>query len=392
MTDLSSVGAALINGGSNVLGGLVRGIGGLSSANSANKANKQIARENRQWQTKENQLNRDWEEKMWQAQNEYNTPSAMMSRYKAAGLNPYLVGDGSPSVGAAASAGTPSMVSAPNQPNMIPADVSGFGVGISQGASSAMQTYLQARSIDANVANQEAQTANTFAETYAKLIDSMGYKDANNVMQKIAPLFSHGDMNSPLVRRLQANALRAEADSEMSRLNYDIAERFGFQQKEREMEILQHMPDKVLAEINKLDSDVLLNKQAVNELVTRMARNLAEALKLGSEATTINALRRYIVDSAKYQSLLLSYQEGESSAEYESNGLIRRNKRTEEYKSKKAETFGVWNPEYSPELKKAQTFIETISPFIPSTSFGAFGTYNMNPVPLGPKSVRGFGR
>ena len=273
MSDLSSVGAALINGGSNVLGGLVSGIGGIISANSANKANKQIAAENRRWQTKENQLNRDWEEKMWQAQNEYNTPSAMMSRYKAAGLNPYLVGDGSPTVGAASSPGTPSMVGAPNQPNIIPADVSGFGRGVA-GVGDAISTYLQARSIDANVANQEAQTANTFAETYAKLIDSMGYKDANNVMQKIAPLFSHGDMNSPLVRRLQANALRAEADSEMSRLNYDIAERFGFQQKEREMEILQHMPDKVLAEINKLNADALLSRKSVDELVTRMARNI----------------------------------------------------------------------------------------------------------------------
>lgn len=382
--------AGLIAGGANLLGGIATGIGSLISSSSTNKANKKIARENRAWQSKENQLNRDWEEKMWQAQNEYNTPSAMMSRYKAAGLNPYLVGDGSPSVGAASSPGSPSMVGAPNQPNLIAPDVSGFGVGISQGASSAMQTYLQAKSIDANVANQEAQTANTFAETYAKLIDSMGYKDANYVMEKIAPLFSHGDMNSPLVRRLQANAMRAEADSEMSRLNYDIAERFGFQQKEREMEILQHMPDKILAEINKLKADELLSRKSVDELVTRMARNLAEALKLGAEANTINQLRTYIVNSAKYESLLLSYQEGEASAEFESNGVIRKNKRTQEYKDKKADSFGSWNEDYNSTLKKVNSFIQTASPFIPSTSFGAFGTYNLNPVPLGPQSIKGF--
>ena len=333
------------------VGGIVSGVGNIISANSANKANKQIAAENRRWQTKENQLNRDWEEKMWQAQNEYNTPSAMMSRYKAAGLNPYLVGDGSPSVGAAASAGTPSMVGAPNQPNMIPADVSGFGVGIS----SAVQTYLQAKSIDANVANQEAQTANTFAETYAKLIDSMGYKDASNVMQKIAPLFSHGDLNSPLVRRLQANALRAEAESEMSRLNYDIAERFSFQHKEREMEILQHMPDKILSEIEKLNSDVLLNKKSVDELVTRMARNLAEALKLRADATTINALRDYVVNSAMYQSQILSYEQGEGAAEFEGNSGVRMFKVSSEGKSKRAETYKTFNKDYNPRLKKVDT-------------------------------------
>ena len=364
MSDLSSVGAALINGGSNVLGGLVSGIGGIISANSANKANKQIAAENRRWQTKENQLNRDWEEKMWQAQNEYNTPSAVMSRYKSAGLNPYLAGDGSPTVGAASSPGTPSMVGAPNQPNMIPADVSGFGRGVA-GLGDAVSTYLQARSIDANVANQEAQTANTFAETYAKLIDSMGYKDASNVMQKIAPLFSHGDMNSPLVRRLQANAMRAEAEADMADLNNQIAQRFGFQQKEREMEVLQHMPDKILAEIDKLDSETLLNKQAVNELVTRMARNLAEALKLNADATTINALRKYVVDTAKYQSQILSYEEGEASADYEGNSGIRAFKVSPEGKSKRAETYKTFNKEYNPRLKKTDTFIKTISPVTP---------------------------
>ena len=390
MADLSKLGPSLITGAGSLLGGVVGGIGSIISTNSANKANKQIAAENRRWQTKENQLNRDWEEKMWQAQNEYNTPSAMMSRYKAAGLNPYLVGDGSPSVGAAASAGTPSMVGAPNQPNMIPADVSGFGVGISQGASSAMQTYLQASSIDANIANQQAQTARSYAETYASLVDSMGFKGANKVMDVVAPLFSHGDANSPLVRRLQANALRAEAESEMADLNNQLAQRFGFQQKEREMEILQLMPDKVLAEINKLKADELLSRKSVDELVTRMARNLAEALKLGAEANTINQLRTYIVNSAKYESLLLSYQEGESSAEYESNAVIRKNKRTQEYKDKKAETFGTWNEDYNPTLKKVNSFIQTASPFIPSTSFGAFGTYNLNPVPLGPQSIKGF--
>jgi len=359
----SNLGPALVNAGGSLLGGLVGGIGSIISTNSANKANKQIAAENRRWQTKENQLNRDWEEKMWQAQNEYNTPSAMMSRYKSAGLNPYLVGDGSPSVGAAASAGTPSMVGAPNQPNMIPADVSGFGRGV-VGVGSAVSTYLQAKSIDADVANQQAQTARSYAETYAMLIDSMGIKGANKVMDVIAPLYSHGDMNSPLIRRLQANAMRAEAEADMADLNNQIAQRFGFQQKEREMDVLQHMPDKILAEIDKLDSETLLNKKAVDELVTRMARNLAEALKLNADATTINALREYVVNTAKYQSQILSYEEGESFADYEGNSGVRAFKVSSVGKSKRAETYKTFNKEYNPRLKKADTFIKTISPVV----------------------------
>lgn len=364
MSGLSEIGAALINGGSGLLGGVAQGIGGIVSANSANKANRQIAAENRRWQTQENQLNRDWEEKMWQAQNEYNTPSAVMARYKSAGLNPYLAGDGSPTVGAASSAGTPSMVGAPNLSNMIPADVSGFGRGLAAGGS-AVSTYLQAQSVDANIANQQSQTARSFAETYASLLDSVGQKKADAIMDSIAPMFGHGDSNSPLMRRLRSSALRSEAEADMADLNNQIAQRFGFQQKEREMQVLQHMPDKILAEINKLSADALLSKESVNELVTREARNLAEALKLRADASTINALREYVVDSAKYQSQILSYEEGESSAEFIGNRGVRAFMMSPEGRSKRAETYKTFNKDYNPRLKKVDTFIKTISPMTP---------------------------
>lgn len=63
MSDLSNIGPSLVTGAGSLLGGVVGGIGSIISTNSANKVNKQIAVENRRWQTKENQLNRDWEEK-----------------------------------------------------------------------------------------------------------------------------------------------------------------------------------------------------------------------------------------------------------------------------------------------------------------------------------------
>ena len=39
-------------------------------------------------QASENQKNRDWNEKMWQMNNEYNDPSAVRSRLENAGMNP----------------------------------------------------------------------------------------------------------------------------------------------------------------------------------------------------------------------------------------------------------------------------------------------------------------
>ena len=82
---------------------------GSASQNKVNDTNLQINRENNAFNAAEAEKQRNWQESMWDKNNEYNSPSAMVSR----GLNPYIgssVGAGvskSPaSGGAAASAAT----------------------------------------------------------------------------------------------------------------------------------------------------------------------------------------------------------------------------------------------------------------------------------------------
>ena len=82
---------------------------GSASQNKVNDTNLQINRENNAFNAAEAEKQRNWQESMWNKNNEYNSPSAMVSR----GLNPYIgssVGAGvskSPaSGGAAASAAT----------------------------------------------------------------------------------------------------------------------------------------------------------------------------------------------------------------------------------------------------------------------------------------------
>lgn len=65
--------------GIGVVGDVASGVLGLNAQQKANEANIALAREQMQWQ-----------EKMWNKQNEYNTPSAQMERFRAAGINPYL--------------------------------------------------------------------------------------------------------------------------------------------------------------------------------------------------------------------------------------------------------------------------------------------------------------
>lgn len=103
--------APLVLGGIIAAGASLAGnVIGASSQNKTNEASKEIAEMNNKFNAEQAQLQRDWQEDMWNKNNEYNSPQALISR----GLNPFIgsnVGAGvskSPaSGGAAASAAAP---------------------------------------------------------------------------------------------------------------------------------------------------------------------------------------------------------------------------------------------------------------------------------------------
>lgn len=83
---------------------------GASSQSKVNDTSKQIAEMNNKFNAEQAQLQRDWQEDMWNKNNEYNSPEAMISR----GLNPFIgsstgagVSKSPASGGAAASASSP---------------------------------------------------------------------------------------------------------------------------------------------------------------------------------------------------------------------------------------------------------------------------------------------
>ena len=80
-----------------IVGGALSGISNMFGAHSQNKSvDKQLAaareesEKTRKWQTSEREAQNDWNYKLWQANNEYNTPAAVQARLKAAGINPDL--------------------------------------------------------------------------------------------------------------------------------------------------------------------------------------------------------------------------------------------------------------------------------------------------------------
>lgn len=125
-----------------LFGSIAGGLLGIGSSVFENSQNRQNVRETNQMNYKINQMNnqfnermamqqRDFQENMWNKENEYNTASAQRQRLEEAGLNPYLMMNGG-SAGSAQSAGPGASASSAGSAVMEPfqADYSGIGSSI----------------------------------------------------------------------------------------------------------------------------------------------------------------------------------------------------------------------------------------------------------------------
>lgn len=117
---------AAISGGVSLLGGIF----GKNSQSSANKTNLQINRENQAWNEKMMDKQNAWNLAQWNRENEYNSASQQVARFRAAGLNPYLMMSNG-SAGSASSVTSASPASASMSNSVSPFDYSAAASGIS---------------------------------------------------------------------------------------------------------------------------------------------------------------------------------------------------------------------------------------------------------------------
>ena len=91
------------------VGNLTDNVLGMVNQNHQNKVNLRMMREQNAFNSEQAHIQRDWQERMWELNNEYNSPGAMISR----GLNPFLQGSAamagsrSPASGGAAATAAP---------------------------------------------------------------------------------------------------------------------------------------------------------------------------------------------------------------------------------------------------------------------------------------------
>ena len=144
-----------------IISSLLGGIGNAISGSNTNKTNRAINRENNEFNAKEAQKERDWQESMY---NKFGTAQAKADQLRRAGLNAQLSGvqpDSAPAQGAAASASSPVAMQNPRYGDAI--------TGAVQAGLDAVSTFSQSELNDSMTNLNKSQKQLADAETdYSK--------------------------------------------------------------------------------------------------------------------------------------------------------------------------------------------------------------------------------
>ena len=248
---------------------------GASSQSKTNDTSKEIAEMNNKFNAEQAQLQRDWQEKMWNKNNEYNSPHAMISR----GLNPFIgsstgagVSRSPASGGAAASAAAPPSLQAfrpdfsdvgtalasmaqarasimnaeqnaaltPYRINQILGDTNYRNIGVGQSGYWNASTGRRSALLDQSKEYQELKNMEfagrlTSAQEAQILLDSKAQQVLNKYLdeqqqadlfikgQTLANLYSQGALTEAQYKNQMAQAVKTAAETNGIRINNKIA-------------------------------------------------------------------------------------------------------------------------------------------------------------------------
>jgi len=140
---IDPVTGAIIGSTTSLIGNLVQ-----------NRTNRRLAEEQRQWNVKQWNREKQHAIDMWNMENAYNHPAEQMKRFAAAGLNPHLIyGKGS--------AGNASPISTPSVQGYNRAEANNIAQGVDF-----FQNFVNFRHIQAQTDNVEANTVVARQEAY----------------------------------------------------------------------------------------------------------------------------------------------------------------------------------------------------------------------------------
>lgn len=248
---------------------------GAASQSNTNDTSKEIAEMNNKFNAEQAQIQRDWQEDMWNKNNEYNSPHAMISR----GLNPFIgsstgagVSKAPASGGAAASAASPPSLQAfrpdfsdvgaalasmaqaraamlnaeqnaiitPYRINQILGDTNYRNIGVGQSGYWNSTTGRRSALLDQSKEYQELKNMEfagrlTSAQESQILLDSEAQQTLNKYLdeqqqadlfikgQTLANLYAEGALSEAKYKNQMAQAIKTSAETNGIRISNKIA-------------------------------------------------------------------------------------------------------------------------------------------------------------------------
>lgn len=300
--------------GSSILGGL--------SQRSANKTNMRINQMNNEFNAKEAEKQRQWQESMWNKENEYNTASAQRQRLEDAGLNPYMMLNGG-SAGIAGGAGSGSAASAASPLGVSPYRIDPGSVGsavasISQAFTANKVGTAQASSLGSQADYYKALSQKTAADTdWGRLTpDARKWLRATGI-ERLKLGYSQEQQELDNMRH---TGQLIKAQSSLQRLNAKAQQVIN---KYLEPTQQADLALKASLHFSQLTHGHL-NEQSVRESIAREVETYARAngQKISNRVAyetadgLIDSLKQEYHDSAEYHRSAASYAKGRASVDY----------------------------------------------------------------------------
>lgn len=313
---------AAISGGASLLGGIL----GKNSQSSANKTNLLINRENQKWNEKMMDKQNAWNLAQWNRENDYNSASQQVARYRAAGLNPYLMMQNG-SAGSASSVTSAAPGNAGMSNTVSPFDYSSAVAGVSNAVAQHYSNQLMVANVRKAVAEaigQEKQNTWIDAELQAKIenlkqntsstktrqeLDKFSLFRAKNML--VGELAQQDLQNQSLAENIvnqRANTLYTEMQSTLAAAN------LAWLPKEKEAELAQYAANTFAA----IQSGYLSQKQgelAVQNKLESAART--EGQNISNK--TMRAQAKYIVSKMSWDAKYSKYSAKQMQLDYDVN-------------------------------------------------------------------------
>ena len=258
-------------------------------------------------------LQYDYSRKLWEANNDYNTPAAQSQRLREAGLNPYVYSHGS-DIGTGTSN---SPASSPSSSSPAQAHA-GSSLGAVPVQSRVGDLILQGSALK----NDRMRAFAQLVEAYPRILQSVDgdEKEANRIMTNLAGI--SGFKGGKFMDKFNAEVNKEEALADSARVQADLANKYGDKQASNMIAQSEALINESFARVRKMASDSKVNEANIEKIASEIVVNVANAWKLKKEgekfvadAATINALRKYLVSQARSKANMMDLSSLLSGAE-----------------------------------------------------------------------------